>query len=530
MNGKHVGIRILVVALLVTSLAGLPVRADDEEPRHGMGVLLSPPGDYPVLDALVHPQALASAVDLSAALPPVGDQGIEPTCTLWAVGYYYKTLQEQRERAWGTATNDHQFSPSYLYSLSVGCGALQPVAIPAAMEVVKAQGAATMETFPLRGFGQCRAPTAEELQAAQPYRALGYGNLFMFQGKADINRLKAHLAGGDAFVLSVPVYDSFYFYRSQSPVIGVPAASERLWGHHAVVVVGYDDSLGAFKLVNSWGTRWGNGGFAYLSYDFVRTKAWEAWAMLDATNTTQMPAVTATPQPTAAVTPVPPTPTPVQPTRTPIPPTPTPVQPTRTPVPPTPTPQPTRVVSTLVLQQGLSNYRGVSDSFLDNRLPTTNFDASRTLRVSGNGSAVALLRFDLSAVPPDAEILNAKLELYVDASAQNSSLNAFEIARPWTSKEADWWKAQHGYPWGIAGCNDPATDRLSVPFATVAMTPGKGWRSIDVTEAVRRWVAGQENNGLVLRGQGSNSATYSFLSSEHTSSTGHPKLTIKYQR
>ncbi len=517
MSRKLVGIRILfAVLLLAASLATMPVVAEEGEPQHGMGVLLSPPGDYPVLDVLVSPQALVSSVDLSAALPPVGDQGIEPTCTLWAVGYYYKTLQEQRERAWGTATGDHQFSPSYLYSLSVGCGALQPVAIPSALEVVRAQGAATMQTFPLRSFGQCRAPTAEELQAAQPYRALSYGNLFMFQGKADINRLKAHLAGGDAFVLSVPVYDSFYFYHGQSPVIGVPAASERLWGHHAILIVGYDDSLGAFKLVNSWGTRWGNGGFAYLSYDFVRTKGWEAWAMVDATNTAPMPVVTATPQPTATATPMPPTPTPVQPTRT--------------PVPPTPTPQPKRVVSTLVLQQGLSNYRGASDSFIESRGPTTNYDASRTLRVSDDGSVTALLRFDVSVVPSKAEVVEAKLELYVDVSAQNLSLSAFEVARSWASKEADWRKARNGNPWGAPGCNDTATDRTSAPVAAAALTAGKGWRSIDVTAAVRRWVSGQANNGLVLRGQGGTSATYVFLSSEHTSASGRPKLTIKYQR
>jgi len=141
--------RVLLVAMLAASVAVLPVHAEESAPQHGMGALLSPPGDYPILDMLVSAQALPSSVDLSAALPPVGDQGIEPTCTLWAVGYYYKTLQEQRERNWGAGTTDHQFSPSYLYSLSVGCSALQPVAIPAAMEVVKTHGAASLAMFPL---------------------------------------------------------------------------------------------------------------------------------------------------------------------------------------------------------------------------------------------------------------------------------------------------------------------------------------------------------------------------------------------
>jgi C1A family cysteine protease len=37
---------------------------------------------------------------------------------------------------------------------------------------------------------------------------------------------------------------------------------------HAVLIVGYDDTLEAFKFVNSWGTFWGNEGYAWLSYNF----------------------------------------------------------------------------------------------------------------------------------------------------------------------------------------------------------------------------------------------------------------------
>jgi hypothetical protein len=51
---------------------------------------------------------------------------------------------------------------------------------------------------------------------------------------------------------------------------------------HAVAVVGYDDTwlgVGGFKIVNSWGTDWGCYGYAWLSYDFVRQYAWEAWWM-----------------------------------------------------------------------------------------------------------------------------------------------------------------------------------------------------------------------------------------------------------
>ena len=35
-----------------------------------------------------------------------------------------------------------------------------------------------------------------------------------------------------------------------------------------MVLVGYDDSQNAFKLINSWGTEWGEEGYAWVDYDY----------------------------------------------------------------------------------------------------------------------------------------------------------------------------------------------------------------------------------------------------------------------
>lgn len=37
-------------------------------------------------------------------------------------------------------------------------------------------------------------------------------------------------------------------------------------GCHAMLVVGFSDSQNAFKVVNSWGTDWGNNGFVWIDY------------------------------------------------------------------------------------------------------------------------------------------------------------------------------------------------------------------------------------------------------------------------
>ena len=35
-----------------------------------------------------------------------------------------------------------------------------------------------------------------------------------------------------------------------------------------MVVVGYDDAKQAFRIQNSWGRSWGDGGYGWFSYEF----------------------------------------------------------------------------------------------------------------------------------------------------------------------------------------------------------------------------------------------------------------------
>jgi C1A family cysteine protease len=75
--------------------------------------------------------------------------------------------------------------------------------------------------------------------------------------------------------------------------IPFPCARERVLGGHAVVAVGFKDDLkienkicgkkttGALLIRNSWGTGWGENGYGWLPYDYVkRSLAIDWWSLI----------------------------------------------------------------------------------------------------------------------------------------------------------------------------------------------------------------------------------------------------------
>jgi C1A family cysteine protease len=88
------------------------------------------------------------------------------------------------------------------------------------------------------------------------------------------------LASGYPFVFGFSVYESFESPRvAETGVVPLPRLGERVLGGHAVVACGYDLKASRFTVRNSWGARWGVGGyftmpFAYLTNAFLSADFW----------------------------------------------------------------------------------------------------------------------------------------------------------------------------------------------------------------------------------------------------------------
>ncbi len=71
-------------------------------------------------------------------------------------------------------------------------------------------------------------------------------------------------------------------------LIPYPANPGEVMSHHAVCVVGYDEEKKLLKFKNSWSKFWGDVGYGYIPYDYVRDFVWDAWIARDISVTHEM--------------------------------------------------------------------------------------------------------------------------------------------------------------------------------------------------------------------------------------------------
>lgn len=146
-----------------------------------------------------------------------------------------------------------------------------------------------------------------------------------------------------------------------------------------------------------------------------------------------------------------------------------------------------------------------------------------------------LMKFDLGALPKNAKINGAALRIALSSqpytgTKADAKVVAYAVKRPWVENEVCWNATKKNAPWAAAGCGG-ADDRAAeaAGSAEIANFPAKGERyrfvSIDVSDLVRAWVSGtQENNGLILTLQGEGCAK--FCSSDFQDYPFRPTLLI----
>jgi len=242
---------------------------------HGTGLLFEDITKNPLIKK-AEPQKvlykLKSIVDNSAHLPSVGNQGKQNSCVAWALGYYYKTYQGWQDYGWSITDPNHIFSPSFIYNHINGCkdgGAF----FGDALKLLTDNGCATIAEFPYQSDYTLWPSESVYLDAIK-YRS---DSAYYIQTKnmTGIQQVKQFIANGNVAVLGIGIRGNFDNISKFNNTYCVKDTTGVYRGGHALTIVGYDDNkitsdgTGAFRLVNQWGTSWGDNGFCWMSYQAV---------------------------------------------------------------------------------------------------------------------------------------------------------------------------------------------------------------------------------------------------------------------
>jgi len=203
---------------------------------------------------------------------------------------------------------------------------------------------------------------------------------------------------------------------------------------------------------------------------------------------------------------------------------------------PSPTPSPTSTLVCQLFQQGVSpaGYAGVTDTYLDSWDKDANHGDDWRLRLRTGDVMAALVRFDLSVLPPDACVQLAELSVYVEQRSNEAPLavSAYRVLRLWVDTEATWEEARQDEEWEVWGCNDMTEDRLGEAESTQTLGSigALAWYTFDVTQMTQYWVASPDGNyGLILKAGGTSSVEYGLTSSDRRDNADkRPKLNVCY--
>jgi C1A family cysteine protease len=232
--------------------------------------------------------------DLRSWFPPIEHQGMLGSCTANAA----VALLEYFERR---ASGKHiDASRLFLYKVSrnlLGWTGDNGAYLRTAMEALVLFGVPPERYWPYDGHEE-RENTSFEVEPpafcyafGANYKALKYFRLDPNGAATSVvlENIKAYLAAGFPSMFGFPLYSEF-----NDPLPGglvlLPAQNSHYYGGPAIVAVGYDDDLeiggskGALLVRNSWGTDWGDAGYAWMTYRYVLDGLADDWWTLISAN------------------------------------------------------------------------------------------------------------------------------------------------------------------------------------------------------------------------------------------------------
>lgn len=202
----------------------------------------------------------------SLVTPPIRNQGGEGSCVGFGVGYHLLSIEwYYRKLAAAYSNSTNIMSPKYLFDMiTTHPDTCNGSVLQYAMNFIKNSGCVIWDTMPYTDL-PCTpfVPTAPQAAEAAIFKIGNYATVLStdIQGIKNIlsqNHALAFMWGPDNTYCNVGVKTVFKSFDAAGSI-----------GAHVSAIVGWDDSINAFKIANSWSTGWCDNGYGWIDYQFL---------------------------------------------------------------------------------------------------------------------------------------------------------------------------------------------------------------------------------------------------------------------
>lgn len=201
-------------------------------------------------------------VDLSttSALPPIGDQLHVSSCVAWACGYGLASFEAAQAASVAADSPSRWASAADLFAKTITASGLgcnpHGTSADVAMNILMNSGVASEQ----------EVPYTQNCIMGSNLHTFRINGIHRFAA-TDSTAIKTMLSQNHVVAIGLNTFSdlSWFGYTNHGDEVYV-GNGQRDGNGHMMLIVGYSDAKQAWKVMNSWGTSWGNNGFFWLSY------------------------------------------------------------------------------------------------------------------------------------------------------------------------------------------------------------------------------------------------------------------------
>ncbi len=248
------------------------------------GLIFTDEADYQKIGVAALPFGAGQAPtrkDLSDYMPPAGDQNPQNACVAFATTYACLSYYNLRRQGLSSSQSNHNntLSPAYVYN-QINDGQNKGTYFEDAFNILSREGSCTYASMPFQPNDLQTQPNQKQKAEAASFRIDTYRRLNL---KEAVVSIKAELMNENPVIIATSYdktyYDGGFTVSSSTPYIWNRQMGSNSQMGHAILIVGYDDELNAFKFLNSWGRKWGNNGYGWISYNIADRVIREAYTI-----------------------------------------------------------------------------------------------------------------------------------------------------------------------------------------------------------------------------------------------------------